>query len=88
MIAPLRVVWCGIQLGEEFPAGWEGWLEGAHQAQLSFGLEDSVCVAVLRVERNGFSVLAYYGGFLCTGPWHHDGWVDNFSCYFYFGRLV
>jgi hypothetical protein len=58
MIAPLRVVWCGIQLGEDFPAGWEGWLEGAHQAQLSFGLEDSVCVAVLHVERNGFSVLA------------------------------
>ena len=39
---------------EEFCAGWEGWLEGAHSAQLRFDAEDMVCVGVLRAERNGF----------------------------------
>ncbi len=33
---------------EEFCAGWEGWLEGAHSAQLRFDVEDMVRVGVLR----------------------------------------
>ena len=33
-------------------------------------------------------VLVQEGDFPCTGPWHHDGWVHEFSWYYYFGRLV
>ncbi len=73
---------------EEFRAGWEGWLEGACLAQLRFDAEDMVCVGVLRAERNRFLVLAEEGDFPRTGPWHRDGWVVNFSWYYYFGRMV
>ncbi len=66
---------------EEFRAGWEGWLEGARLAQLRFDVEDMVCVGVLRAERNGFLVLAEEGEFPCTGPWHRNGWVVEFSRY-------
>ena len=73
---------------EEFRAGWEGWLEGARLAQLRFDAEDDVRVGVLRAERNGFLVLAEEGDFPRTGPWHRDGWVIEFSRYYYFGRMV
>jgi hypothetical protein len=66
-------------LVEKFHAGWEGWLEGAHLAQLRFDVEDAVRVGVLRAERNGFLVLVEEGDFPCTGPWHCDGWVVEFS---------
>ena len=75
-------------LAEEFCAGWERWLEGARSAQLRFDAENMVCVGVLRVERNGFLVLAEEADFPCTGPWHCDGWVVvKFSWYYYFGRM-
>ena len=73
---------------EEFHAGWEGWLEGARSAQLRFDAEDVVRIGVLRAERNGFLVLAEEGDFPHTGPWHHNGWVVEFSQYYYFGRMV
>ena len=73
---------------EEFRAGWEGWLEGARLAQLRFDAEDDVRVGVLRAERNGFLVLAEEGDFPRTGPWHRNGWVMEFSRYYYFGRMV
>ncbi len=73
---------------EEFRAGWEGWLEGACLAQLGFDVEDAVRVGVLHAERNGFLVLANEGDFPCTGHWHHEGWVIEFSRYYYFGWMV
>jgi hypothetical protein len=73
---------------EEFCAGWEGWLEGACLAQLSSDWEDAACVAVLHAEQNGFLVVAEEGDFPCTRPWHHDGWMDGYSRYYYFGSLV
>jgi hypothetical protein len=73
---------------EEFRAGWEGWLEGARSAQLRFDVEEVVCVGVLCAERNGFLVLAEEGDFPHTGPWHRNGWVVEFSWYYYFGRMV
>ena len=75
-------------LAEEFCAGWEGWLEGACSTLLRFVVEDMVHVGVLRAERNGFLVLAEEGDFPRTGPWHHDGWVVQYSRYYYFGRMV
>jgi hypothetical protein len=47
-----------------------------------------VCVGVLRAEQNGFLVLVEEGDFPRTGPWHHDGWVVEFSRYYYFGQMV
>ncbi len=73
---------------EEFCAGWEGWLEGVCSAQLRFDVEDVVCIGVLRAERNGFLDLAEEGDFPRTGPWHRNGWVVEFSRYYYFGRMV
>ncbi len=64
---------------EEFCAGWEVWLEGACSAQLKFEAKDANCVAVLRAEQNVFLVLVEEGDFQRTGPWHCDGWVDEFS---------
>jgi hypothetical protein len=72
----------------EFRAGWEGWLEGTHLAQLASDEDDAIRVSVLRVEQNGFLVLAEEGDFPRTGPWHRDGWVDDYSRYYYFGCLV
>jgi hypothetical protein len=51
-------------------------------------VEDAVCVAVLHVGCDGFLVLVEGGYFLCTGPLHCDGWVDDFLRYYYFGCLV
>jgi hypothetical protein len=73
---------------EKFCAGWEGWLEGACSAQVKFEAEDAVRVVVLHTEWNDFLVLAEDGDFTCTGPWHCDGWVDEFSWHYYFGCLV
>ncbi len=72
----------------EFRAGWEGWLEGAHLAQSASNRDGAVHVAVLRMGQNGFLVVAEEGDFPCTGPWHCDGWVDNYSRYYYFGCLI
>ncbi len=72
----------------EFRAGWEGWLKGARLAQLASNEDDAIHVAVLRAGRNGFLVLAEEGDFSRAGPWHHDGWVDDYSRYYYFGCLV
>ena len=72
----------------EFRAGWEGWLEGARLAQLASNEDDAIRVAVLRAGQNGFLVLAEEGDFSHTGPWHRDGWVDDYSHYYYFGCLV
>ncbi len=66
----------------EFRAGWEGWLEGACLAQLASDEEDAVHVAVLRAGQNGFLVVAEEGDFPCTGPWHCNGWVDNYLWYY------
>jgi hypothetical protein len=78
----------GPSSAAEFRTGWEGWLEGACLAQLASDEDDAIRVAVLRAGRNGFLVLAEEGDFPCTGPWHRDGWVDDYSRYYYFGRLV
>jgi hypothetical protein len=59
----------GPGLAAEFHAGWEGWLEGAHMAQLASDEEDAVRVAVLRMGQNGFLVVSEEGDFLCTGQW-------------------
>ncbi len=80
--------WGGPGSAAEFRAGWEGWLEGARLAQLASDEEDAIRVAVLRAGRNGFMVLAEEGDFPRTRPWHRDGWVDDYSHYCYFGRLV
>ncbi len=72
----------------EFRAGWKGWLEGARLAKLASDEDDAVHVAVLCMGRNGFLVVAEEGDFPCMGPWHRDGWVDNYSWYYYFGCLV
>ncbi len=71
----------GPGLAVEFRVGWEGWLEGACLAQLASNEEDAVRVAVLHGGRNGFLVVAEEGDFHCTGPWHRNGWVDNYSRY-------
>ncbi len=78
----------GFGSAGEFRAGWEGWLEGACLAQLSSDREDAACVAVLPVGQNVFFVMAEEGGFNRMGPWHQDGWVNDFLWYYYFGRLV
>ena len=65
----------------EFRAGWEEWLEGAHLAQLASDEDDAIRVAVLCAGQNGFLVLAEEGDFPCTGPWHCNGWVDDYSHY-------
>jgi hypothetical protein len=57
-------------------------------AQLASDEDDAIRVAVLRAGQNGFLVLAEDGDFPRTGPWHRDGWVDDYSHYYYFGRLV
>ncbi len=57
-------------------------------AQLASNEDDAICVAVLRVGRNGFLVLAEEGDFPRTGPRHRNGWIDDYSCYYYFDRLV
>ncbi len=57
-------------------------------AQLASNEEDAVRVAVLRVGRNGFLVVAEEGDFPCTGPWHCEGWVDDYMRYYYFGCLI
>jgi hypothetical protein len=72
----------------EFRAGWEGWLEGSCLAQLASNEDDAIRVAVLRAGRNGFLVSAEEGDFPCMGPWHCNGWVDDYSHYYYFGCLV
>ncbi len=72
----------------EFRAGWEGWLEGARLAQLASDEDDAIHVAVLRAGRYGFFVLTEEGDFPRTGPWHRDGWVDDYSRYYYFSHLV
>jgi hypothetical protein len=80
-------VW-GPSSAAEFCAGWEGWLEGAHFTQLASDEEDAACVVALRTEQNGFFVVAEKGDFSCTGPWHCNGWVDDYLRYYYFGCLV
>jgi hypothetical protein len=72
----------------EFRAGWEGWLECACLAQLASDENDAIRVAVLHAGQNGFLVLAEEGDFPRTGPWHRNGWVDDYSRYYYFGCLV
>ncbi len=57
-------------------------------AQLASDEDDAVCVAVLCMGRNGSLIVAEEGDFPCTWPWHRNGWVDNYSGYYYFGRLV
>ncbi len=57
-------------------------------AQLASNRNDTVRVAVLRMGRNGFLVVAEERDFPCTGPWHCDGWDDNYLRYYYFGCLV
>ncbi len=32
--------------------------------------------------------MAEEGGFPCMGPWHCDGWVNDFLQYYYFDCLV
>ncbi len=81
------VVW-GPGLAAKFRAGWEGWLEGACLAQLTSDREDAACVAVLSAAQNIFLVVAGEGDFPLMGPWHHDGWVDDYSRYYYFACLV
>jgi hypothetical protein len=75
-------------LAAEFRVGWERWLEGARLAQLTSDRDDAVHVSVLRAGRNGFLVVAEEGIFPCMGPWHCNGWVDNYWWYYYFGCLV
>ncbi len=85
------ILYCAVRgpgLAAEFRAGWEGWLEGARLAQLASNEKDAVRVAVLHAGRNGFLVVAEEGDFPCTRPWHCNGWVDNYSRYYYFGCLV
>jgi hypothetical protein len=85
------VLECAVQgpsSAAEFCAGWEGWLEGACLVQLASDEDNAIRVAVLHAGRNIFLVLAEEGDFPCTGPWHCDGWVDDYSRYYYFGRLV
>jgi hypothetical protein len=74
--------------GRVFHAGWEGWLEGICLAQLASNEDNAIPVAVLHAEQNGFLVLAEEGDFPCMGPWHRDGWVDDYSRYYYFVCLV
>jgi hypothetical protein len=57
-------------------------------AQLASDEDDAIRVAVLRTGRNGFLVLAEEGDFPRTGPWHRNGWDDDYSRYYYFGCLV
>ncbi len=57
-------------------------------ALLAFDKDDAICVAVLHAGRNGFLVLVEEGNFPRTWPWHCDGWVDDYSRYYYFSRLV
>ncbi len=78
----------GPGLVAEFRAVWEGWLKGARLAQLATDEEDTVRVAILHAGQNGFLVVADDGDFPCTGPWHCNGWVDDYLRYNYFGRLV
>jgi hypothetical protein len=78
----------GPGLVAEFHAGWEGWLEGAHLAQLVSDKDYAVRVAVLCMGQNGFLAVAEEGDFPCTGSWHCNGWVDDYSRYYYFGCLV
>ncbi len=75
-------------MAAEFCAGWDGWLEGAHLAQLASDRAVAVCVAVLHAGQNCFLVVAEEGDFPHTEPWHCDGWVDDYLRYYYFGRLV
>ncbi len=86
------VLECAAQGGPgsagEFRAGWEGWLRGACLAQLASNEDDAIPIAVLRAGQNGFLVLAEEGDFPCTGPWHCNGWVDDYSHYHCFGRLI
>jgi hypothetical protein len=72
----------------EFHVGWEGWLEGARLAQLASDEDNAIHVAVLCTGRDVFLVLAEEGDSPRTGPWHRDGWVDDYSRYYYFGHLV
>ncbi len=72
----------------EFCAGWEGWLEGDCLAYLSSEVEDAVCIAVVHIGRNGSLILVEEGNNPCTGPWHHDGWLNDFLWHYYFGCLV
>jgi hypothetical protein len=78
----------GPGLAKKFCAGWEGWLEGACLAQLSSDRVDAAHVAVLHAGQNDFLVVAEEGDFPHMGPWHHDGWVDDYSRYYHFGCLV
>jgi hypothetical protein len=48
----------------------------------------SVRVGVFCAEWNGFLVLVEEGDFSRTRPWHRDGWVVEFSWYYYFGQMV
>ncbi len=57
----------GPGLAAEFRAGWEGWLEGAHLAQLASDEEDAVRVAVLHAGRGVFLVVAEKGDFPSLG---------------------
>jgi hypothetical protein len=78
----------GPGLEAEFRTGWEGWLEGARLAQVASDRDEAVRVAVLRAGQNGFLVVAEEGYFPCTGPWHCNGWVDDYLRYYYFGCYV
>jgi hypothetical protein len=81
------VAW-GPGLAVEFHAGWEGWLEGAYLAQLASNRDDTVHVAVLCAGQHGFLVVAEEEDFPHAGPWHCNGWVDDYSRYYYFGCFV
>ncbi len=72
----------------EFQAWWEGWLECACLAQLASDENNAIRVAVLHAGQNGFLVLAEEGDFPRMGPWHRNGWVDDYSRYYYFSCLV
>jgi hypothetical protein len=58
----------GPGLAAKLRVGWEGWLEGAHLAQLASDRDDTVGDAVLHVGQNDFLVVAEEGDFPCMGP--------------------
>ncbi len=50
--------------------------------------DDNVRVASLHVGQNCFLVVAEEEDFPRTEPGHWGSWVDDYSWYYYFGRLV
>ena len=60
-------------------------MRGGFRALVWPDRDDTFCVAILHVGPNGFLVVAKEGDFPCTGPWHHNGWIDDYSGYYYIG---